>query len=623
METPVVSIVVTTYYKSDPILFERMICSLLNKNCSNFAEDNIGFDELRWMDGIKLNDMECIIPEQLTELIIMMDAFDNSISESEREIKDIIHTLKSKEIKNLIVRYIRTDKNVKIAISRNISIAEATGKFITFRDDDDISSNINEIYHVINAGSALVYESCMLTSHSPDKKIHFEPKSVVAVIANRQYLLEYQIAFPPQIGGEDKYWRDMLIYSLPQPSIENIDDTSGYTGNKLYVYNPKCIYMYEQPSNRSLNPLLIKDWDNASSIYRIGEMIERFPRKINPFIYSASTIRGEIAGVEHICYMIRKLYTNNRLDDTISSLISNIDDIKDKLDVNPMSLNSLIAKIYMKHCGITRRKAIAKYIANKLKEDESKIFTDLGTTKGTTAFDLLKNSKYRNPHLTTFLRNIRIVNLVLSKDPSVNVITKLIDKLIYNLYDYDILYYYINQYQSWSNGLRYADSYKTPPKDDIGKQMKDKILDLRVIQKTKNHPFKEASKQFIDENVSDLSLFEVFIGKNPRWNKAMRIIMHFIANPHKEADMLPNEKLLSLDTLVHYHENDKKKSCPIGIFQKKELKLLGGTAIKHEYNYKSIIFYIISFFLLTITIVTIAIFVYKVRTNNKQQNDND
>ena len=96
MNEPLVTVIITTYKRPDKI--ERAIDSVINQTYPNI------------------------------ELIVVDDNIKDT--QERKETEKIVERYSN-------IRYIKNEKNLGGALSRNVGIKEANGEFISFLDDDD------------------------------------------------------------------------------------------------------------------------------------------------------------------------------------------------------------------------------------------------------------------------------------------------------------------------------------------------------------------------------------------------------------------------------------------------------------------------------------------------------
>lgn len=284
---------VTTYYKSNVEMFKRMILSLLDKESTTeiaYSRELASTFIKNYENKHNIDDIELILPKERIEIIIFIDREDENDNEN---IKEIILFIKSLDIENTVFRIVKSLTNVRVSVARNAIIQLAHGDFICFRDDDDLSVNINELLNIISK----VPDKCKFIEANlldfGKKWLKCTSTSLLMpsnCIVKRKFLIKNNISFIPDIGNEDAFWRSDIYEKLMNE--DGID-------NAHMIH--KGIYIYPEASNRS-NATSINPYDDSIDHYYDREM------KDNTYGYS---IVSKIFSHESILY--DKIPINNVL----------------------------------------------------------------------------------------------------------------------------------------------------------------------------------------------------------------------------------------------------------------------------------------------------------------------
>jgi thiaminase len=142
--------------------------------------------------------------------------------------------------------------NIKVSRARNYIIEHALSKYITFKDDDDLSVNINKILkHVLDwdtkttvklfytLSGSYNYKPPEIENEKMEKTIPFVSQlGIWSSIYDVEFLRRNNIYFVPDIGSEDVVFRAVLHHIIDkyEGKFEIIDE---------------ILYYYLDPSNRS------------------------------------------------------------------------------------------------------------------------------------------------------------------------------------------------------------------------------------------------------------------------------------------------------------------------------------------------------------------------------------
>lgn len=261
---PALTIGVTAYYKSDPDKLKKLLYSFIVKqedywpltsesmaNPRKHNEAVAGFVE-RMSHIDKFTNDDYISFSTPVELIVVIDSYKTEDMNPENEgklmnLKTIVTQFMQKiqELKlPLDIKIVIPNTNIKVSRARNYLIDHASSKFLTFKDDDDLSANINmllehtksnfpvQIFYMVSGR----YKTRII---DPDKSYPFISQlGCCAMIFEVDFLRRHKIYFVPDLGSEDVLFRGMLHRVIEKT------EGSYHTINKV-------LYYYMDASNRS------------------------------------------------------------------------------------------------------------------------------------------------------------------------------------------------------------------------------------------------------------------------------------------------------------------------------------------------------------------------------------
>lgn len=274
---------VTTYYKTDFERFKMLIYSMLDPTslCDRFSDIDKSKAYIEHINS-DINSMELIDRiDEPVELIVFIDRLND---EPNSNVNSIVNFVKSIHVNNLTVRVLMSTENVRVSVARNAIIQLGLGTYLIFRDDDDLCININESLRLINQtlntvdhsdayshNESITYmESFMMNFNKEWSKLPvISLMSSCIVVVNRQFLIDNNLVYPPDVGNEDTIWRNDLYWLLMQQD--------GFNNARLIKAST---YLYYERSDRSiatsLNPFVdditayfdieMRDNNNAYSI---------------------------------------------------------------------------------------------------------------------------------------------------------------------------------------------------------------------------------------------------------------------------------------------------------------------------------------------------------------------
>ena len=259
---------VTTYYKSDPVKLKKLLYSVIVKQEEieiDFDEPRIGNEKLVELI-IRMNHTEQFSKDDFitfsdpVEMIIIIDSYSEEDDSPENEcalehVKAVITEFSSK-VKHLKlpidIKVVIPTTNIKVSRARNYIIEHALSKYITFKDDDDLSVNINKILkHVLDWNNECTvklfytlsgsynYRPPEIENEKKEKIIPFVSQlGSCCLIYDVDFLRRNNIYFVPDIGSEDIVFRAILHHIIDkyEGKFEIIDE---------------ILYYYLDPSNRS------------------------------------------------------------------------------------------------------------------------------------------------------------------------------------------------------------------------------------------------------------------------------------------------------------------------------------------------------------------------------------
>ena len=243
----------TTCYKSSITKINQMMYSLFNSRmtCDKFVNWNECLKLKKIYSNDCLNNVDFIELNEKVELIIIIDGDNEIISE---DVKTVLNMLSRKYKKMLKWRIFHSDSSNGVSSARNQVIHSATGQYLKFCDDDDLSVNFNQLLSIIDKCEIGVdYIECLMTNLTKNVNgpiyTGWFPSNV---IVKTSWIKTNKLLFVDKIVGEDSVWRFDLYQKLK----------SG--GKTRMIHEP--IYMIFYKSFKTTN---------KNDINKVKGMIER------------------------------------------------------------------------------------------------------------------------------------------------------------------------------------------------------------------------------------------------------------------------------------------------------------------------------------------------------------
>lgn len=166
----------------------------------------------------------------------------------------------------LDLKYIKLEKNVGVALARQIGISQAKGDYITFIDNDDDLFSKNTLETMLNSldKDTLVLSSVILEdtgqNNEKGKRVwlpHQEDKTWMhGKLYKREFLIKQEISFKPHLHYcEDAYFNN-LAFSLAFDKVKYIKEPT-----YLWKYNENSI---TRKNNKEFNTKYFCDYIKAS-----------------------------------------------------------------------------------------------------------------------------------------------------------------------------------------------------------------------------------------------------------------------------------------------------------------------------------------------------------------------
>lgn len=273
---PKLSIIINCYYETKLHQLSNMIKSLHNIDCTNenfrdpvklgmFLKENSLYIRATNIEACQFNDV--------VELIYIIDVSNKLISTT--QIRNLISCLSSiyvmrngrKIINNVILKIVTNTKHTGLSYTRNLGLFLATGEYIKFCDDDDISCNIAQLLSTIKSqeekfkGKDLKIISCnkytfkkidyynssdlddQITDSLKNIKYNTGDIMIPSLIFKTDFIRKTKLEFPLYTNTEDIYARNLIHYFLFYE-----DD---YNGIPMMSMNKDIIFIHLSPNSKS------------------------------------------------------------------------------------------------------------------------------------------------------------------------------------------------------------------------------------------------------------------------------------------------------------------------------------------------------------------------------------
>lgn len=262
-ESIVLTVGVTAYYKSELDKLKDMVYSLLDEKLTadsvNNYHDAIDTIQRYWRHDYKL----LTKINKPCEIILFIDCLDNNPNENVDAMVKFMDEIDTMHIENLTTRVFKSTTNVRVSIGRNTVIRMAKGKYVTLKDDDDLSVNLNELLKAIDdapIGCKYIGALNIAPLIISDTPMIHELLAPWSFIIDTKYAIDNNLFCPPNILYEDTIWKNCMFSKM-------IHDTSK---NLCHLY-PHLIYLSRDKSFRNnssyTNPYI------ESTFYKFPEII--------------------------------------------------------------------------------------------------------------------------------------------------------------------------------------------------------------------------------------------------------------------------------------------------------------------------------------------------------------
>lgn len=322
----ILTVGITACYRSDVTKFKRMIISLFDADITNPSTIDEGNAIInRYNSVFNLSDVRTISVSAPIEVIVYFDRNTPSPNDNINAMSAFVENL---SIPNVTFRTLHSTQNVRVSVARNNIIKASTSKFICFRDDDDLSVNVNVLIDIVKSSPPVTefIETYMLSyDYASRTTARAHLLSVVNCIISRQFLLKNKLFFIPDIGNEDAYWRadiysryprmhvaNVSTYIYAEPSgRSNITDFSRYNGITKYIdpdmrddsHAEELVKKvldaeFDMHGCVELNSLFLKNLNKSVAAWNTFPIIVRYMRQhadhfdIEPFINMTAKING-------------------------------------------------------------------------------------------------------------------------------------------------------------------------------------------------------------------------------------------------------------------------------------------------------------------------------------------
>lgn len=336
----ILTIGLNVYYKSDLNLLKRMIFSMLDSESTpeqfvNVDKTNEYIERISKINSI--TELQMINITEQVECIVFIDYPDLMRVEYQTNIDLIKDYINSLSINNLTFRIVHPIDNVRLSIGRNTIAQLAKGQYICYRDDDDISVNINELISFIKISnySTLIEAYTMDLNETWTKLPLNTIMSSWSCIVNRQFIIENNLTHPLITGVEDAIWRYNIYWSIMQHNKYSIK----LINKVISVYckaSDRCFGKLH-PFSEEITSYSAFEMNNNDGVYEIVERIFRCVIStfghvsINGQLFRSINIRG---AARYSLSVIRQWLINNRkyCDEHLKKYISLITKVNGSFD---------------------------------------------------------------------------------------------------------------------------------------------------------------------------------------------------------------------------------------------------------------------------------------------------
>ena len=273
---PKLSIIINCYHGTKLYQLTNMIKSLHDLECTNetfkdpaklsmFLKENNSYLRRTSIEACQFNDV--------VELIYIIDVSNKLISTT--QIRNLISCLSAvyvmrngrKIINNVILRIVTNTKHTGLSYTRNLGLFLATGEYIKFCDDDDISCNISQLLSIIKTqeekfkGKDLKIISC--NKYIFKKNDYYNPSEldnqikdqlenlkyntgvvmIPSLIFKTDFIRKIKLEFPLYTKSVDIYARNSVLYFLFYED--------NYNGIPMITNNQDIIFIHLPPKSKS------------------------------------------------------------------------------------------------------------------------------------------------------------------------------------------------------------------------------------------------------------------------------------------------------------------------------------------------------------------------------------
>lgn len=283
----IVTIGITACYKSDLERFDRMLLSLFDEMATPdmLSTKTSAESYASHIQNIQISDLskfKFINVSRPVEVVVFVDCMDETSLPVVKYVYSSIGVIAT-HVSNVKFRIIHSNENIKLSAARNVIIQLSTSEYITFKDDDDTSININEIVRIIESNpNALVIEGYEIDTNKSAECLPIISMGPVTIICNRQFLIDHSLGFVVDCGNEDVIWRNDIYHV-----IETLPSTND---KPLACMTPNTVYLYWTASQRAnvfnSNPDDIKSYiesimNSDAVAYKLIDTVVTHERKMH------------------------------------------------------------------------------------------------------------------------------------------------------------------------------------------------------------------------------------------------------------------------------------------------------------------------------------------------------
>ena len=300
---------VNACYKSSITKLNQVIFSLFNSEMTMERFEFIDECQRLWRtyssDCYYEQNIDLIQLAEDVEILIALDGDNMPIYQALTSLKQrLLDVYKS----HLSIRIVRVFQPHGVSYARNLILTNATGKYVKFCDDDDLSVNINELIEIIVEANGsneaneetdnADYIECCMTNLTKNKQCPIYTGWFPSnVIVRSDWIRQHKLYFVNDIVGEDSIWRfdlfhqihldakvkviERSIYLIYFKSFKttNDDDDDRYDQMLNNVFNHEIETFGKIPMNPALFEMVSSLVYGKSYPMKVSDWMLRYPDK--------------------------------------------------------------------------------------------------------------------------------------------------------------------------------------------------------------------------------------------------------------------------------------------------------------------------------------------------------